>query len=96
MSKRQQTQNRERREEAKGKELAETKKENQQLRRQIARLTKQLSRITDISQSEDHEVSVKKEHKPKCPDCESTNIKTIKLHTGQLTACKDCGWRKKS
>jgi hypothetical protein len=99
-AKRFQAQNKERREEAKGKELSALKKENGQLRRQVARLTKQLTKTIelhigkeDIAQAET--VVKIPDTSIKCEECSSKNIKVVQLPTGNLRACKQCGWRKK-
>lgn len=101
MSKKQhQTQNKERREEAKGKELAETRKENQQLRRQVARLTKQIAKSVPPEPLEPDDANVREHTESqrnayKCGSCGSPNLKSVKMPTGTLTVCKDCQWRKK-
>jgi predicted RNA-binding Zn-ribbon protein involved in translation (DUF1610 family) len=100
-----QVQHRERRDESRARELADLKKENLQLKRQVARLSKHLNKVLD-AQAEKEE-SATQEHQeqrvkaaPKkvdftCPSCESINVKKLPLRTGVLVACKDCGWRAK-
>lgn len=101
MAKKHQVQHKERREEAKGKELADIKRENSQLKRQVARLTKQLTRALD-TQSNDTDDKNVREHvesqrkAAKCEQCPSLNLKSVKIPGGTLVVCKDCGWRKKT
>lgn len=101
MTKKHQVQHKDRREEAKGKELSSVKKENTQLKRQVARLTKQLTRALDTSPSEEVDDTNVREHtegqrnQPKCEACPSRNLKSVKIPNGTLVVCKDCGWRKK-
>lgn len=99
-AKRYQAQNKERREEAKGKELSALKKENMQLRRQVARLTKQLNKTIELHTEKEETAQSESVVKipdllPKCEECASKTIKVVQLPTGVLKACRNCGWRKK-
>ena len=96
-------QHKDRREDAKGKELATVKKENNQLKRTVARLTKQLSKTIDVIGAKEEAaqpISHEPQHEidtgiPKCGACGSVNLRSMKLPTGQLTVCKACDWRQK-
>jgi uncharacterized FlaG/YvyC family protein len=97
VSKKHQVQHKDRREEAKGKELADIKRENQQLKRQVARLNKQIIKVLDAQGELDindplTEVVVKR---LECDACEGKNLKSVKMPTGLLIVCLDCGKRKK-
>jgi hypothetical protein len=88
------SQHKDRKEDAKGKELVELKKENNQLKRQLARTSKQLNK--QLHNVFEKEVEAEKEIEsrlPKCQDCRSNNVKTLQLPTTALLVCKDCGWR---
>ncbi len=103
MSKKHQVQHKERREKATGKELATIKKENNQLKRTVSRLTKQLSKTIEVIGAKEEAaqpVSIELQPEaeggiPKCGACGSVNLRSMKLPTGQLTVCKACGWRQK-
>lgn len=97
MSKKHQGQHKDRREDAKGKELSDSKRENQQLKRQIARLQKNLVKALDIQgekvePNDTHEVPAKG---VECEGCQSKNLKSVRMPHGLLTVCLDCGKRKK-
>lgn len=97
MSKKHQVQHKDRREERKNKELIDVKRENNQLKRQIARLTKQLSKALDANGEpvEESPAPAVVVARPKCEACQSLNIKSVKMPTSTLVVCKSCGWRKK-
>lgn len=92
------TQHRNQREVARGRELADLKKENRALRKQLTRLRKQLLRVMEIHNLHDsgtEEVPEgSPETRPTCPGCGSINLASVTLPTGVLVACKDCGRRK--
>jgi len=82
-------------------ELAETKRENHKLKRQLAKMQKRLVKAieTEASPEVDDEVTAL-EQAPKqdttgvaCPSCDGP-VTVIKLGTKALKACKNCGWRK--
>ena len=90
-----QKQNRETREtRAQNKLLAHLKKENQQLRRKLARLQKQLQKAMNARPEPDNE-EVRPLESPNCPECRGA-LTILHLPFGALTCCKSCGWRKKS
>lgn len=100
--KKHQVQHRDRREEAKGKELSNLKRENNHLKRQVARLTKQLTKTIDAQGEIEEANAVIVELRPepesgvmKCESCKSVNVKTLRMPHGVLVVCKDCHWRKK-
>lgn len=89
-----------RREKAKGRELAEAKKEIHQLKRTVARLTKQIAKLLDERGEREEpngndEIELVKVHTLRCASCDSINVKTLKMPTFTLWVCKDCGWRLK-
>lgn len=94
-----QPQHKNRRKEAKGKELSDLKRENNKLKRQLARATKELTKHLDREPPE--EENHKPTQEPKivskvaCDNCRSENIKMARLPTGNLVVCTICGWRKK-
>lgn len=95
-----QVQHKDRREDAKGKELATIKKENSQLKRTVSRLTKQLTKTLDVVGAKEESAQPQDTHVvdtgvPKCGACSSHNLRSMKLPTGTLTVCKECGWRQK-
>jgi hypothetical protein len=87
-----------RREEAKGRELSELKKENGQLKRQLTRLRKQILHLQEMVSFSTEEptsvVTVQADDRPKCDRCVSTNVSQLVLPIGTLKICKDCGHRK--
>lgn len=98
MPKHHSTQHREQTEEKKkNKLLAETKRENHQLKRQISRLQKTIQKILDQTGVEHEET---KGIGPffetlACPDCQQPNLTTIQLPFGNMIVCKGCGYRSK-
>jgi formylmethanofuran dehydrogenase subunit E len=78
------------------KELAEVKRENQQLKRKIAKLQKQLQKLMDLSLEVAVEEPIKIENVEnpdisKCQSCGSVSLRTVSLPNGTLNVCKDCG-----
>jgi len=69
----------------------EYEQENRQLKREVARLRKQLDQAeAPIEENE------KEEPKStlKCPTCNGTNIASISTPSGKTRfICRDCGWR---
>jgi predicted RNase H-like nuclease (RuvC/YqgF family) len=90
------TQNRVRREEAKGAELARLRKEVNQLKKQLARLRREMERleffVPDDAESELAPLVDKPgPTEPMCLQCKSTNITKITLLSGKiLVLCKNC------
>jgi len=92
------TQHREQKEEKKrNKLLAETKRENHQLKRQISRLQKAIQKILDKTEvAEDLEGFPKRPDPLECPDCKQTSVSVIRLPFGNMLVCKECGYRGKA
>ena len=85
--------------------LSDLKRENQALKRKVAKLQKFLQKAVESKgvEAEEPETEVKEslggpqmvETKATgCPNCGSDDITQIILPTGVLAACR-CGWRKK-
>lgn len=97
-----QTQHRANNEErAKNKLMAELKRENQQLRRKVGRLQKQLARATERALETEPpepevqpEVTVTVAPKDSCPNCAST-VSISYLGPFVLRICDSCTWRKR-
>jgi hypothetical protein len=79
--------------------ISELHRENQSLRRQVARLNKELARLVEAGVS-----AIKKHPSPMkdppavvnpCPTCGVGPIKFVKLPTGMLGSCLNCNWRGK-
>lgn len=95
------TQHRPRREDAKGKELSSIKKENKQLHRQVARLQKQVAKGIELKIEEEPTKTLADaegqspifDHE--CEKCRSLSIGVLKVPTGILLVCKECGHRRK-
>jgi len=69
----------------------EYEQENRQLKREVARLRKQLDQAEAPIEEE-----VKEEPKSslKCQGCKSTSIASISTPSGKTRyICRDCGWR---
>lgn len=89
-------QSKERRENAKGKELADLKKENNQLKRQVSRLTKQITRtLSTEADKEEPEVASKEEAKLTCKSCGHSPVKKVSFGSFSLLVCTACNWRTK-
>jgi len=79
--------------------LAELKKENQQLRRKIARVQKQLQKAVEIraqTEPDSETEEVRALQSPDCPVCRAENLTHVQLPFGVLICCKKCGFRKKA
>lgn len=81
-----------------GKELAELKRENGQLKRKVAKLQKQLQKaleglFKDLDEPTD---VVAKEIKKElgCPSCGAAGLKRLTTPTGAIVSCPGCHWRK--
>lgn len=84
------------------KELAELRKENNQLKRQVARLTKLLAKAHELQgfvpdeEEEDQVETTKKASLPdenECPDCGRT-LTSIRLFNKTILGCKECKYRR--
>jgi hypothetical protein len=80
-----------------GQEMAELKRQNRILRRQVARLTKDNEKLLAMPEPEpdtvpDSEAPPIFDH---CDICQSMKVKDVRLPTGTLRTCLDCGARKK-
>lgn len=82
--------------------LAELKSENHRLKREVARLTRELEKVAHIlEQKDDEEVHVDAVavYEPKdlivglCPMCSGDQIKIIDLGIKQFKVCVKCTWR---
>lgn len=93
------TQHRAESEEARRNRLhAETRRENRELRRALARVTKELQKLKESHEVEDGTPSSEVTKPPtwvnECPSC-GGQLKGVRLPTGTLLlACRTCGWRK--
>ena len=88
------------RDERNNKELSDLRRENAQLRREVARLSKLLDKqihiIADREESAivDHAKPIPQVRVPKCEACQSHDIKEVKMPTGRLFVCQTCGSKK--
>lgn len=84
-------------EKTRNKLLATLKQENHQLKRQISRLQKTLTKVLNAAgtQYEDDQQVEFKNPLLECPDCKQPSIKSIQLPFGNMLVCMTCGWRKK-
>jgi hypothetical protein len=74
-------------------ELNKLKTENKRLKREIARLTKFLSR--PLSESEDEfNTNLVPKSSAQCPKCKCNEIGEVKIGTKLIMVCKKCLWRK--
>jgi len=68
----------------------DTEQENKQLKREVARLRKQLEQA-------DTPIEIVEEAKPttlKCPSCKSPQISSITTPSGKVRhVCRSCNWR---
>jgi len=96
-----QVQHRKKERDISGRELALLKKENNQLRRKISKLQKQLQKAIEglfilddgINDSPVNVPSLgapAKEALPGCPKCGSMNMGVLKSPNGTVTVCKAC------
>jgi hypothetical protein len=84
--------------ETKASELAEIRKENQALRRQIARLNREYRKVEGLIPDESPEPAetpppLVEEQLGGCPQCHSTDFGTVKMGTKTITVCKECKFR---
>lgn len=92
------TQHRTESEEAKRNRLhAETRRENRELRRALARALREVEKLQGLQPLEDDAVprepkAVKRDDR--CPDCGGATT-VLDLPIGQLRCCRICPWRKK-
>lgn len=79
------------------KELAETKRENHKLKRQLAKLQKRLVKALESGGAipDDEEVTLPalEQSSNSCPDCNGT-LTVVQIGPKTLHACKACKWRK--
>lgn len=81
-----------------GQEMAELKRQNRILRRQVARLTKDNEKLLAMPEPEVEPVPDSMHVPPlfdHCEACQSMKVKDVRLPTGTLRTCLDCGVRKK-
>jgi hypothetical protein len=73
-------------------ELADLRRENDRLKRQVARLRKQIDHEV---KEEDREPESKPEPRPCCPKCESTDLGEVTTPSGKkVLSCRGCKkWR---
>lgn len=89
---------------SKNKEIAELKRENHRIKRELARLRKQVIYLLDVRGEPDGEESSdertnlagSKTSMPVCGECGSNQLATIDLPNGTLVVCKDCKHRRKA
>lgn len=100
-----QTQHKSTRETRNSKELSDLKRENQSLKRKIAKLQKYTQKLLDSVQLLPEEAVVltsteiaEAANKPvdACPSCAQKGLTHVTLPTGIMLVCKSCGWRKKN
>ena len=76
----------------------ELRVENQKLKRQVARLTRELEKRENLlPQVEEAELINEEKDKPKkttCEECGSPSLKTLTLGPKTITVCQNCKWRK--
>ena len=93
-----QTQAKPRREEAHGRELADLKRENNQLKRLVSRLRKEIERLELMSlietePSKSPKVEYKKSKRLACPSCDDSHLTTTTTPSGKkIYVCKSCQW----
>jgi predicted RNase H-like nuclease (RuvC/YqgF family) len=80
-------------------ELQDLRKENQKLKRECARLRRELQKQTayslEIEEQAETESTKKYEKEQICPVCGAVNSLTqMQLSVKVLTICKKCKWRK--
>lgn len=86
--------------EIRAKDVAELKSENQKLRRENARLKRELLKFDPSTVVEEEVKSVGEiENVPakpafSCPDCSGTEFTTLVLGPKTFMVCSDCKWRK--
>jgi hypothetical protein len=74
-------------------ELNKLKTENKRLKREIARLTKFLSRPLP-GQEDDFGTDLRPKSLMECPKCKCNEIGEVKIGTKLIMVCKKCLWRK--
>jgi len=98
------TQHKAKREEARVQETVTLKRENNQLKRKVKRLEKEVDKklalaadAVEAGLEEDGGVLFRETLKDvlNCPTCTSDSIRQIILLGNSYRVCKDCGWRKK-
>ena len=82
--------------------VREQRKLIESLKREIARLQKELNRkagIFEEDEPEEPEFSLKKPEPGKCPECGKGKIKTVESNIGnrsfEFKICQHCGYREK-
>lgn len=84
-------QHKETREDRRSKEYSDLKKENRQLRRQVASLRKELNKPVMADPDDDQGVFKLEESTLKCIKCQSSLLTSMTLPTGSvLRVCKEC------
>ena len=78
--------------------LAELKRENQRLRKQLSRTEKHLTKALKEEVLQDEEAAPEAPRVPErsadsCPECASVDIVNVTTPVGTLKGCKECGWR---
>lgn len=86
-------------ERSKNKEIAELKRENQLLKRQLSRLRKQVTQLLDAQGEMELEASPlakSNEVKTVCESCGGGNVVAVDLPVGRYVVCKDCKTRRRA
>lgn len=87
--------------EIRAKEVAEYRTEAQRLRRENARLRRELQKMTSTFAPDVQDEETTMERKvveaasivPGCPRCNSSSIATVKIGAKSIFGCKGCGYR---
>lgn len=89
-------------ERSKNKEIAELKRENHKLKRELSRLRKQVGYLLDVQDNwsgpeESPAVSNTggRGSTPSCDSCGGPNLVTLDLPIGALVVCRDCKHKKR-
>jgi predicted RNase H-like nuclease (RuvC/YqgF family) len=96
MSRNHQTQHREQPEERQNRKLvANLKQENQQLKRTVSRLQKEVCRLLDYvgAQEESQHTEETQTQVEGCPNCQKS-LRVAQLGDAKIAVCANCGWRK--
>jgi hypothetical protein len=93
------TQHKEKRDARKSKEMANLKRENKTLKRQLAKVRTRLLKLMEFqaATSRDEEERVEPVPGLVCPQCGSGGMSRVEIPSGVLECCKDqkgCGYRK--
>jgi hypothetical protein len=94
-------QNRQKKEakEANTSEFNEMRRENQKLRRENKRLRRELEKRFEPQYNDDKEEATeeapKREKTDSCLKCESLDLVTLSIPTGEIIICKNCHHRRK-